>query len=203
MNAAQLLTKWKNGNAPPAILLLGPEAYERRRIKQAMMAGASQDAVAQHDLMEIDLAEALDDARSLSLFASERLIWMVNAEAALPRGKAAVEEDEDGEGGSGSGDAAVLADYMKDPTPGVTLVFEACRFDFEGDDKRKLDRVRKFYSAIPDVVEMRRFESHQARTEAQALLRRAQFENQRRSAGVAAGGVRRATWRGSQRKLRS
>ena len=48
-----------------------------------------------------------------------------------------------------AGDAAPLAAYMKDPTPGVALVFEAIRFDFEGDDKRKQDRVRKFYSAIP------------------------------------------------------
>ena len=46
---------------------------------------------------------------------------------------------------------------MENPTPGVVLVFEANRFDFEGEDKRKQDRVRKFYGAIPDVVELRRF----------------------------------------------
>ena len=46
-------------------------------------------------------------------------------------------------------DAAPLAAYLKDPTPGVVLVFEASRFDFEGDDKRKQERVRKFYSRHP------------------------------------------------------
>ena len=45
------------------------------------------DAVSQHDLAELTLAEILDDARSLSLFASERLIWIVNAELALPRAR--------------------------------------------------------------------------------------------------------------------
>jgi DNA polymerase-3 subunit delta len=64
---------------------------------------------------------------------------------------------------------------MKDPTPGVLLVFEAIRFDFEGDDKRKQERVRKFYSAIPDLVELRRYPSHEARAEAEALARRAGF----------------------------
>ena len=45
---------------------------------------------------------AKDDARALSLFASERLIWVTNAELVLPRGKAAAAEEDDGEtGGTG------------------------------------------------------------------------------------------------------
>lgn len=173
MTPSQLLSRIKRNDLPPAVLLLGPEAYERRRIKDALFATVPQDAIAQHDLMEVDLAEILDDARSLSLFASERLIWVVNAEAALPRGRAAAEEDE-GEA-TGSGDAAVLNEYLKSPTPGVVIVLEAIRFDFEGDDKRKQDRVRKFYAAIHDVVELRRFSSHEARQEAESLVRVAGF----------------------------
>ncbi|MBS1859941.1 MAG: DNA polymerase III subunit delta [Acidobacteria bacterium] len=176
MTPAQFHARLKKG-APPATLLLGPEAYERRRIKEAMLAAVPAEAVVQHDLSEIGLAEAIDDARALSLFASERLIWITNAELALPRGRAAAEEDEEGEGGggAGSGDAAPLADYMRDPTPGVTLVFEAIRFDFEGDDKRKQERVRKFYAAIPDVVELRRYSTADARHEAEGLVRKAGF----------------------------
>ena len=74
-----------------------------------------------------------------------------------------------------AGDPSALAAYLKDPTPGATLVFEAARFDFEGDDKRKQERVRKFYAAISDVVELRRYSSHEARAEAEALARRAGF----------------------------
>jgi DNA polymerase III subunit delta len=174
MTPAQLQARIKKGSISPAVLLLGPEAYERRRLKDALLAGFPEGSVTYHDLTELTLAEILDDARALSLFASERLIWVVNGEAVLPRGRVAAEEDSDGESG-GSSDAAPLAAYMKDPTPGVVLVFEAIRFDFEGEDKRKQDRVRKFYSAIPDVVELRRFAPHEARQEAEALVRAAGF----------------------------
>ena len=72
-----------------AVLLLGTEAYQRRRIKEAMTANYSGDGYTQHDLSEMTLAEVVDDARALSLFASERLIWAVNAEAAMPRSQLA------------------------------------------------------------------------------------------------------------------
>src|SRR5215472_13318659 len=174
MTAAQFQARLKKG-APPVVLLLGPEAYQRRRIKDAMVAVLPAEAVVQHDLAELALAEVIDDARALSLFASERLIWVTNAELALPKGKAAAEDEEGEGGGTGSGDATVLAGYLRDPTPGVTLVFEAIRFDFEGDDKRKQDRVRKFYSAIAGVVELHRYSAGDARSEAEALIGKAGF----------------------------
>jgi DNA polymerase-3 subunit delta len=177
MTPAQFQARVKKATVPPAILLLGPEAYERRRIKDALLATVPADAVSQHDLAELTLAEILDDARALSLFSSERLIWIVNAELALPRGRAAAIDDEDGEstGPAGAGDAAQFAAYLKDPTPGVTLVFEAIRYDFEGEDKRRQDRVRKFYAAIPDVVELQKYSPQEARGEAESLIRRAGF----------------------------
>jgi DNA polymerase-3 subunit delta len=141
-----------------------------------MLGAFPEGAVAQHDLSEIGLAEVLDDARALSLFANERLIWVVNAELVLPRGRAAAEEEIDSDAPAQSaGDAAPLAEYVKDPTPGVTIVFEAIRYDFEGDDKRKQDRVRKFYSSIPAVVELHRYNAADAHSEAETLIRQAGF----------------------------
>ena len=172
MTPGQLLARIRKHATPPAVVLLGPEAYERRRIKEALTELYASDAIAQHDLTELTLTEVIDDARALSLFASERLIWITNAEAALPRGRAAAEEEA---GGEGTGDSGPIDAYMKDPTPGVVLVFEATRFDFEGDDKRRQERVRKFYDAIPDVVELRRFSSQDARQEAEVLVRAAGF----------------------------
>ena len=171
MIPGQFLSRVKKGPAPAAVLLLGPESYQRLRLKEALFATVPEGAVTEHDLSRTALAEVLDDARGLSLFAAERLIWVLNAEAALPRGRS----EEDSEGESAAGDATPLAEYMKDPTPGVLLVFEASRYDFEGDDKRKQERVRKFYSAIPDLVELRRFPSHEARAEAETLARNAGF----------------------------
>jgi len=166
MTAPQFLSRIKKAGPPAVALLIGPEAYQRRQVKQALTATFPPDAVTTHDLAEVSLAGVLDDARSLSLFAAERLIWVVNAEAALPRGRAA---EADGEAGTADGDPAPLAAYVKDPTPGVALVFEASRFDFEGDDKRKLERVAKFYAAVPEAVELRRLDTRSARLEAERL----------------------------------
>ena len=38
-------------------------------------------------------------------------------------------------------------------------MFEASRYDFEGEDRAKIERVQKFYSAIPEVVELRPYRS--------------------------------------------
>lgn len=91
------------------------------------------------------MAQVIDDASSLSLFAQRRLIWVSNAEGALPRRLTSKEDD--------AGPGALLAGYVKNPAPDTVLVFDAARYGYEGDDRQKLDRVRKFYAAIPNVVE--------------------------------------------------
>ncbi|HXB66977.1 MAG TPA: DNA polymerase III subunit delta [Candidatus Acidoferrales bacterium] len=175
MNPGQFLAQIKRGATPAATLLLGTEAYERRRIKAALVATVLETAVTQHDLAERSLAEVVDDARALSLFAAERIIWVTSAEAALPKGKTSGPDgDSDGDGEPvASGGAAVLGAYLKDPTPGVALVFEAIRFDFEGEDKRKQERVRKFYAGIRDVVELQKYSVQEARAETESLARKA------------------------------
>jgi len=98
----------------------------------------------------------------MSLFASQRVIWLGSAEAALPRGKASEEEE---------GDASVLGAYLSSPTPGAVIVVEASRYDFDGEDKPKLERVQKFYSAIPNQVEFRAFSPEAARSLTQKLAK--------------------------------
>jgi DNA polymerase-3 subunit delta len=60
---------------------------------------------------------------------------------------------------------------LRNPTPGVTLVFDAGRFDFDGEDKTKLERVRKFYAAISAQVELRRYTTESARKLAAQMAR--------------------------------
>ncbi len=156
----------KSGPAP-AYLFLGSEAYQRERCRRSLLDAVlppedRDSGFTRHDLDVLPLAAALDDARSMSLFASQRVIWLGSAEAALPRGKAS-EEDE--------GAAAVLAAYLSSPTPGTVLVVEASRYDFDGEDKAKLERVQKFYSAIPNQVEFRAFSPEAARALAQKLAK--------------------------------
>lgn len=177
MTPAQFLSRVKRNELPPVCLFLGLEGYNRKRCTEALMAWAKATAIeaAWHDAAQMELAAIVDDARSMSLFAAERLIFVRGAEAAMPRvGKSAVaasDEDDPDEGAASSGntgssgDVGLLEAYVKDPTPGVTLVFEATRWDFDGDDKTKVERVRKYYASITEVVEFRRFTVDEARAE--------------------------------------
>jgi DNA polymerase-3 subunit delta len=175
MTPAQFLTRLERGQIAPAYLFLGPDGYQRRRARAALLQaalgdGGRENAVTQYDLSETPLAETIDDARALSLFASERVIFLSNAEAALPR----TSSDEDAADSPGTaGSAGIMGAYMKDPTPGVVLIFDAPRFDFEGEDKRKQERVRKFYVGVGDPVEFKRASADEARRETATLARRA------------------------------
>ena len=176
MTPDQFLSRMKKGAIAPAYLFLGAEAYCRDRCRQALLDAVlppeeREQGLTRYDLRESSLADIVDDARSLSLFAARRLIIVANAEMALPRARA--EEDEEDPEAPAAGNAQALDGYMQDPTPDVTLLFEAVRFDFEGEEKKRLDRVRKFFAAVQETVELRRYSIEEARIEAQALVKSA------------------------------
>jgi DNA polymerase-3 subunit delta len=172
MTPAQFIARVKRNQVPPVCLFLGQESYNRRRCREALVSGLKIEPEL-YDASETPIAAIVDDARSLSLFASERLIFVIAAEVAMPRVTRSAAEDEDDEDTPAAGDAGVLEAYVKSPTPGVTLVLEATRWDFEGEDKAKIDRVRKFYGAVPDPVEFRRFTPGDARIELEGIARAA------------------------------
>ncbi len=167
MSPEQFLRQIEKQAPKPVYLFLGPEAYMRRACRQALVERVlppeeRESGLTRHDLDEAPLAAVLDDARSFSLFASRRLMWISGAEAALPKRLTA----EEGPG------AAALAAYVRDPTPGTVLVFDVLRYDFDGDDKPKIERVQKFYSSVPDPVEFRPFTQDASRSLARDLAKR-------------------------------
>lgn len=162
MTPDQFLRDLERKAPPPLLLFAGPEDCLRRRCREALLqkclAEEERDqGYVRHDLEEVTLGEVLDDARSFALFAPRRLIWVASAEAALPRGRGAAEE----EAGAGGGAPEMIAQYAKDPPPGVTLVLDARRWDFEGEDKARMERLLKFYAAAV-LVEFRRLDARQA-----------------------------------------
>ena len=168
MTPAQFLARVKKGDLPPVTLFLGQEGYYRSRCKAALVAAAAGVEAEIHDAATMSLAAIMDDANAMSLFARERLIFVTSAEAAMPRASraAAVEEEDGEESAAGSpSDVALLEKYAANPVAGVTLVFEATRWDFEGDDKTKVERARKYFGCIREVVEFRRFTPSDARAE--------------------------------------
>jgi DNA polymerase-3 subunit delta len=176
MTPEQFLAQIRKQPPAPVYLFLGPDNYRRELCRKALIERTlapeeRENGLVRHDLDEISLAEVLDDARSMSLFAPNRLIWVACAEAALPRGRGAAAEEEPA--GAKEGGAALLDAYLRGPAPGVVLVFSSARFDFEGDDKAKAERVRKFYAGIAAQVEFPRFGETEARQLARDLASRA------------------------------
>lgn len=166
MTPAQFLSRVKRNEIPAVCLFLGQESYNRKRCREALIAAKGIEPEP-YDASETSLAAIIDDARAMSLFASERLIFVLSAEAAMPRSVRS-DETETGETGTSTD---VLDAYIRNPTPGVTLVLEATRWDLDGEDKTRADRARKFFGAIPDVVEFPRFNSGDARIELDRIAR--------------------------------
>jgi len=177
MSPEQFLARLSKSGPEPAYLFLGPEAFERTRCRRALLDAVlppdeRENGFTRHDLDRTPVAAALDDARALSLFASRRVIWLAAAEAAVPRaarGRAnnedAVDEDEAG--------GASLAAYLREPTPDVTLVIDCSRYEFEGEDKPRMERVEAFFAAVPAKVEFRPYAPEAARFLAQKLAKEA------------------------------
>lgn len=158
MTATQLVSALKSSPPAALYLFLGPEGYRRRICRKQLVDAAVPEEVREegyvrYDLDETSLRDVLDSAASYSLFATKRLIWVSNAEAAIPRGNAAFDER----------DVAALARYAGDPTPDTVVVFDAQRYTFESDDKAKMERLRKFYAAIPTIVEFPPYTADEAR----------------------------------------
>lgn len=166
MTADAFLRALARNEPPPVLLFAGPDAYRRQIARRLLLEKClppedRHQGFDRHDLDETSLADVLDDARAMSLFARRRLIWVASAESALPRARAAAGDAVE-DAAPHSGAPALLAAYCQNPTPGVTLVFDARRWDFDGEDKPKMERLLKFYAPIPDKIEFRRFSPHQA-----------------------------------------
>ncbi len=176
MTPHQFLAGLKQREPAPAYLFLGPEPFRREFCRKALiervLGPEGESGITRYDLEETSLAAVIEDACTLSLFAARRVIVVSGAEAALPRGRAAAAAEDDEEGG-GKGSGAELAAYLREPSPDVVLVFEASRYDFQGDDKKKIERVQKFYAAIPVVVEFPEMSDEEARKFAESQARRA------------------------------
>jgi DNA polymerase-3 subunit delta len=171
----QFLAKLTKQSPAPAYLFLGQEGYQRRVCRQALIervlpAESREEGFNRIDLENTSLSEVLDDAKSLSLFTRERVLWVDSAELALPRRMTSVGTEESEEAGE-KNTAQPLADYLRQPTPGTVLVFDCSRYDFSGDDRPKLERVEKFYAALPAVVEFRQFSPESIRFLAQQLAK--------------------------------
>lgn len=169
MTPQQFLTQLKSGNLAPVYLFVGPEMYRRRVCRRMLVEKflpeeMREEGFVRHDLDEISLRDAVDDASSLSLFTSSRVVWIGAAEAAVPRGNAPEAE---------AAATAIISSYANNPTPGVIVVFDSSRLTFESDDKTKLERLRKIFAAIKNQVDFAPYSPDEAHKLAADLAARA------------------------------
>lgn len=175
MSPDQFLRQLRQQAPAPVYLFIGPDFYMRDQCRRALLKAALggpeeiEQGLTHLDLSETELTAVLDDARTLSLFSPRRVMWVSSAEAAVPKGRAAAasaasaDDDEDGGGAGSAKDAAgQLAAYLKAPSPDTVVVFDCSRFDFDGDDKARIDRVQKYFAAIPSQVEFKHFDTESA-----------------------------------------
>ena len=184
MTPDQFLAQVRKAKPAPAYLWLGPEIYRRDVCRSALLdqvldekVNGERDGFFAYDLEETSLSSICDDARAYSLFSPRRVFWISRAEAVLPKGRAAVAAAADDEEPSGKGSAAgALAAYLKDPSVDTVLVFDSSKFELDGEDKPKSERVRKFYATVDQVVEFPRWTPAMTRKLAQDLVRDAQLK---------------------------
>lgn len=176
MTPAEFIASVQRGRISPAYLFLGPEIYQRGVCRSALVGAMlpedqRESGYTRHDLDERSLSEVIDDARAISLFAPRRVLWVSPAESALPKGRSAGGDEDAAE--SKAGGADVLARYLRDPSPDTAIVFDASRYSFTGEEKAKSERVRKYYSAIAQVVEFPPLDTESARRLANQFARSA------------------------------
>lgn len=190
MTPEQFLAQIRKSQPAPVYFFIGPEIYQRDTCRGALLdlvlgpkVDGDRDGFFAYDLDETPISAICDDARAYSLFSTRRVFWITRAESVLPKGRAAVaaaasDDDEDGggggaKGGKSAGAAETLANYLKDPSTDTVLVFDSSRFEFEGDDKAKTERLRKFYAGIQQVVDFPRWTAAMTRKLAQDLTAKA------------------------------
>jgi DNA polymerase-3 subunit delta len=64
---------------------------------------------------------------------------------------------------------------LREPTPGTTLVFDASRWEFDNDNKAKIEGLTTLLSPVP-VIEFRAFSPENARRLAQDLAKKADLQ---------------------------
>jgi DNA polymerase-3 subunit delta len=171
------------GRLAAVYLFLGPEMHQRDQCKSALLDGVlgagEREGYFHYDLEQTPMAAICDDAAAYSLFSQRRVFWITRAEAVLPRGRAAAaaaDDSDDDDAGSaskkpGAAAADALARYLKNPSQDTVLVFDSHKFEFDGEDKAKVDRLRKFYAGVPATVEFPRWTAAMARKLAQDRAR--------------------------------
>ena len=145
----------------PAYVLVGDEAFFRRRCRDAILkhlvpADLREFSLYEFDLAETGIGEILDRARTPSLMAPFQIFFIRGVKALYGRGS---HED----------DFAAIEQYVKNPNPDALLIFIADHISIPADvrrmdyqDKERFDRIRETLGEFCPMVELARVEESDA-----------------------------------------
>jgi DNA polymerase-3 subunit delta len=145
----------------PAYILIGDEAFFRRRCRDAILkhlvpADLREFSLYEFDLAETNIQEILDRARTPSLMAPFQVFFICGVKTLYGRG-------------SHAEDFAAVEQYVKNPNPDALLIFIADHISIPADvrrmdyqDKERFDRIRDTLGEFCPMVELARVEESDA-----------------------------------------
>ena len=145
----------------PAYVLVGDEAFFRRRCREAILKHLVPQELRDFSLYEFDLAESelsevLNRARTPSLMAPFQVFFIRNVKVLYGRGK----NDEK---------MAAIEEYVKNPNPDAVLIFIADHISIPADPRRmdmqdrdRFERIRETLGEFCGLVELARVDEGDA-----------------------------------------
>src|ERR1700747_2217693 len=144
-----------------AYVFVGDEAFFRKRFRDAILEhlvppDLRDFSLFEFDLVENDLAEVLDRARTPSLMAPFQVFFIRGVKNLFGRG-------------SNEEKLAAIEDYSKAPNPDAVLIFVADHISIPADarrmdmtDKERYERIRETLGQYCTIVELARVEESEA-----------------------------------------
>jgi DNA polymerase-3 subunit delta len=145
----------------PAYVFVGDEVFFRKRCREAILehlvpADLRDFSLYDFDLMETDVSEILDRARTPSLMAPFQVFFVRGVKNLFGRG-------------SNDEKLAAIETYCKDPNPDAVLIFVADHISIPADarrmdmtDKDRYERIRETLGEYCAIVELARVEEGEA-----------------------------------------
>jgi DNA polymerase-3 subunit delta len=123
ISANELLSRLEKGNAIPAVLLLGEEAYLRDRCRRLLIEkyvpeAARAWAVSRYSANRGELQAALEQAQTMAMLSPTQVVFLEEAEAIEALGEKNRDEA-----------VELMTGYLEDPAPFTVLVIEAAQLD--------------------------------------------------------------------------
>src|SRR6202047_364471 len=159
--ADRFLSEVESRELKPAYVLVGDEAFFRKRCRDAILehlvAPDTRDfGLFEFDLAEMSLNEVLDRAQTPSLMAPFQVFFVRGVKTLFGRG-------------SNEGKLDAIEAYCKDPNPDAVLIFVAEHVSIPADarrmdmtDKERYERIRETMGGYCAIVELARVEESEA-----------------------------------------